>query len=154
MPAASMTHSQLAALLVEGCLGHIAGKVAGKMPVDAIPATGLERASVGLPQGGQTMFYPLGGDTGVYIDLSGAVATVWYMGGDYERGLTAVEDVLKRAQGKQLKDDAGAAPKQRVRSYQVELGGGRLAHVVIEYVERGAAQERFLVRVGAQVRRG
>lgn len=156
MTGASMTHSQLAATLVEGCLGHIAGNVRGKMPIEAVAVTGLERADVGLAQGGQTLFYPLTPDTGVYVDLAGSVATVWFLGGDFERGLTALDDLLKRsgAKVKQLSDEAGAAPKRRVRSYQVELGGGRLAHVVAEYDERGATQQRFLVRVGAQVRKG
>ncbi len=156
MTGASMTHSQLAALLIEGCLGHIAGNVRTKMPIEAVPVTGLERAEVGLAQGGQTLFYPLSSETGVYVDLAGSVATVWFLGGDFERGIGALDDLLKRSgvQVKQLSDETGAAPKRRVRSYQVELGGGRLAHVVAEYDERGASQERFLVRVGAQVRKG
>lgn len=156
MTGAGMTHSQLAATLIEGCLGHIAGNVRGKMPIEAVPATGLERADVGLAQGGQTLFYPLTSDTGVYVDLSGSVATVWFLGGDFERGLIALDDLLKRsgAKVKQLSDESGAAPKRRVRAYQVELGGGRMAHVAAEYDERGAAQERFLVRVSAQVRKG
>ena len=54
---------------------------------------------------------------------------------------------------KQLKDDAAGVPKQRTRSYEVELGGKRLAHVVADYAERGAQQERFRVRVVAQVRK-
>lgn len=102
------------------------------------------------------MFYPLSTETGVYFDLAGSVATVWYVNGDYDRGLAALDDTLKASGFKvrQLKDDAAGAPKQRVRSYEVELGGGRVAHVVANYAERGGQPERFLVRVGAQIRKG
>jgi hypothetical protein len=74
--------------------------------------------------------------------------------GDYDRGLEALEAVLKAGHKvKQLKDEAAGAPKQRIRSYEVELGGKRLAHVIADYAERGAQPERFRVRVVAQVRK-
>lgn len=153
MAAAGFSHSQIAAKLVEGCLAHIAGNVQGKMPITPTQVTELQRADVGLKQGGQTLFYPIG-DTGVYIDLTGATATVWYMRGDFDRGLQALEELLKKGhKTKQLKDEAGGGPKQRTRSYEVDLGNKRLAYVVAEYAERGAQTERFLVRVGAQVRK-
>jgi hypothetical protein len=89
------------------------------------------------------------------MDLSGSVATVWYINGDQDRALPAIDAALKsNSQGvKQLKDESTASPKERMRSYEVELGGGRLAHVVVEYAERGAPRERFLVRVSAQLRK-
>jgi hypothetical protein len=96
--------------------------------------------------------YPLG-KAGVFVDLSGSVATVWYIGGDFDSGLDAFETMIKTQRAKRLKDESSPEPKQRVRSYEFDLGGGRLAHVIVEYAERGAARERFLVRVGAQVRR-
>jgi hypothetical protein len=155
MSAAAFTHSEIAAKLVGGALAHIAGNVQGKMPIAPILTTELERATVGLPQGGQTLFYPLSRESGVYMDLSGSVATVWYINGDQDRALPAIDAALKsNSQGvKQLKDESTASPKERMRSYEVELGGGRLAHVVVEYAERGAPRERFLVRVSAQLRK-
>jgi len=153
MAATGLTNSQVAAKLVEGCLAHIAGNVQGKMPISPVPVTDLERASVGLKQTGQTMFYPLS-DSGVFIDLDGPTATIWYVRGDYDRGLQALETVLKADRKvKQLKDEASGASKERTRSYEVELGGKRLAHVIADYAERGAPSERFRVRVVAQVRR-
>lgn len=156
MAASSFSHSEVAAKLVGGALAHIAGKVQERLSIAPVEVTNLERASVGLKPGGQTLFYPLTRETGVYIDMQGALATVWYTGGDFERGLTALEATLKNSgyPMKQLKDEAAAAPKERTKSYQVELGGGRVAHVVAEYAERGAHNQRFLVRVGAQVRKG
>lgn len=155
MAGAGFTHSQLAAKLVEGCVAHIAGNVQGKMPVTPVPITDLQRADAGLPQGGQTLLYPVNEHGGVFLDLQGSTATIWYMNGDFDRGLAALESVLKSSgrSMKQLKDESQGAPKQRTRSYEVELGGGRLAHVIAEYAERGAQPERFLVRVVAQVRK-
>ena len=155
MSTAGLTHSQVAVMLIDGALAHIAGNVQGKMPMAPVLTTELERATAGLPQGGQTLFYPLSRETGVYMDLSGSVATIWYMNGDYDRALPAIDAVLKsNSRGaKQLKDEAAASPKERTRSYEVDLGGGRLAHVIVEYAERGAPRERFLVRVGAQMRK-
>jgi len=151
--AAQLTNSKLAAQLVEGCLAHIGGNLQGKIPIEPIPATELERAGVGLQQGGQTLFYPLG-DSGVFIDLNGAVATVWYTNGDYDRGLETLEATLKSTRKlKQLSDDSAGVPRHRTRSYEIELGGKRLAHVMVDYAERGAQPERFRVRIIAQVRK-
>lgn len=149
---AQLTPSKLAVQLVEGSLAHIAGRTQAQPGILPSPVTDIERASVGLPAGGQTMMYPLG-PTGVFIDLSGSVATVWFVGGDFDRGLEEFEAMLKSQRAKRLKDEAAQEPRQRVRTYEVDLGGGRLAHVAVEHAERGAARERFLVRVSAQVRR-
>ena len=149
---AQLTPSKLAAQLVEGSLAHIAGGPQVQPPIAPVEVTNIERASVGLASSGQTMMYPLG-PTGVFIDLSGTQATVWFVGGDFDRGLEEFEAMLRSQRAKRLKDEASQESRQRTRSYEVELGGGRLAHVVVEYAERGAARERFLVRIGAQVRR-
>jgi hypothetical protein len=149
---AQLTPSKLAAQLVEGTLAHIAGRGQAHVSILPVQVTELERASVGLPTAGQTMMYPLGA-VGVFVDLSGSVATVWFVGGDFDSGLDAFETMIKTQRAKRLKDESSPEPKQRVRSYEFDLGGGRLAHVIVEYAERGAARERFLVRVGAQVRR-
>ncbi|MGD9968538.1 MAG: hypothetical protein AB7T59_18620 [Hyphomonadaceae bacterium] len=154
MAAAGYTHSQLAVMLVDGALAYIAGNVQGKMPFAPIPATDVERAQVGLPQNGQTLFYGLGPEGGVFIDMSGSVATVWFMQGDYDRAIVALDAALKQKfRVKQLSDQAQPVPKQRTRDYEVDVGNSRLAHVVVEYAERGATPARFLVKIGAQVRR-
>ncbi|MEQ1490960.1 MAG: hypothetical protein ABL932_10475, partial [Terricaulis sp.] len=54
---------------------------------------------------------------------------------------------------KQLSDDSAGVPRHRTRSYEIELGGKRLAHVMVDYAERGAQPERFRVRIVAQVRK-
>jgi len=153
MADAGYTHSQLAVMLVDGALSYIAGNLQGEMPFEPTLVTELQRAQVGLPPKGQTFFYPLRG-SGVFIDMSGAVATIWFMAGDYDRALAALDSVLKKKfRAKQLSDQAQPVPKQRRRDYEVELGVKRLAHVAAEYAEPGAQNERFLVRVSAQVRK-
>lgn len=154
MAGPAMSYSQLATkLIVQGCMAHIAGAVQGKMPVAPVPLTELERVDIGLKQGGQTLFYPLP-PTGVFFDLHGPIATVWYMEADSDRALGALEAEMKRAYPKtqQLKDEPHPTDsRMRVRSYQVDFGNSRLALVEAEYPAKGAV--RFTTRVVAQARR-
>lgn len=151
---AGMSHSELAAkLIVEGCVAHAAGKVQGKMPMPPIPLSELERADIGLKQGGQTLFYPLP-PTGVFIDMGGVVASVWFTQADSDRGLGAVEKALKHAfpRAKQLKDGAHPTEKDmRQRLYEIDFGGSRLAALELDYPARGA--EKFVARISAQARK-
>ena len=154
MSGAGFTHSQIAAkVVVEGCLAHIAGNVQGVMPIKPIPLTDGDRFDRGLKVGGQAFMYPIGAG-GVGVDLNGATATVWYGDGDFDRGLDALESVMKKAyRVKQLKDEALPAPKVRRRSYEVDCGNSRLALVTVDYAERTADDKRFIVRVIGQVRK-
>lgn len=157
MAAAGMSHSQLAAkLVVEGALAHIAGNVQGMMPVKPITLTDLERADIKLAQGGTTLFYPLP-PTGVFLDLHGPRASVWYTDADFTRGLETLEAAMKKAfpKTKQLKDGASPTEKNvRLRSYEVDFGNKRLALVEVEHADAKAATRKFVVRVTAQARKG
>ena len=43
----TLTHGELATkLIVEGCLAHIAGKVQGKMPIEPVILTELDRTDL------------------------------------------------------------------------------------------------------------
>lgn len=154
--AVALTHSELAAkLLVEGCLAHIAGNVQGKMPVAPTILTELQRADIGLAQGGHTLFYSVP-PSGVFFDLAGPKGMVWFTDADADQGMARFDEALKRAfRGvKQLHD--GAHPreaKMRLRAYEVDFGNSRLALVEAEYPERGAPPKKFMVRVVAQARR-
>ncbi len=155
--AAALTHSELAAkLVVEGSLAFIAGNVQGKMPIEPITLSELERADIKLQQGGTTLFYPLP-PTGVFLDMHGAQAVVWFTEADYTRGLQTLEAAMKAAfpRVKQLKDEASPSEKDvRVRSFEVDFGNKRLALVNAEYGGSRAEKKRFIVRVIAQVRKG
>ena len=151
---AALSHSQLAATLVEGCLANAAGAARGAAPIQPAVLTELERADIGLKQGGHTLFYPLP-PTGVFVDLAGAAATVWFNQADADRALDAVEQAMKRAfpRTRQLDDIAHPSDRGiRARGYEIDLGNGRMASVVIEYPERGAPPVRFSTRVLAQQR--
>jgi hypothetical protein len=153
---AEMTHSQLATkLIVEGCLGNASGKIDGKMPMQPVTLSPTERESIGLSPGGATLFYPLL-PTGVFIDLAGVKATVWYTDADADQALGVFEAAMKRAypKVKQLRDEASPAdPFVRVRSYQVEFGQSRFALVKAGYPTPGARQKRFLAEVSRQDRK-
>lgn len=152
---AALSHSQLAAtLFVDGCLANAAGAARGAVPIQPAVLTELERADIGLKQGGQTLFYPLP-PTGVFVDLDGATATVWFNQADADRALDVVEQAMKRAYPRTRQLDDIAHPKDhgvRARGYDIDFGNGRMASVVIEYPERGAPPARFSSRVLAQQR--
>jgi hypothetical protein len=152
MSTAGLTHSQVAVMLIDGALAHIAGNVQGKMPINPEPVADLDRARVGLKLGGQTLLYRIGND-GVFMDLTGALATVWFVGADFDRALAATDALMKKFRSKQVKDEAMEVPKHRRRVYEVDLGSGRMSTVNIEYAERGAQQERFRVIVAAFARK-
>jgi hypothetical protein len=153
---AALTLSDLAVkLAVEGCIAHVGGQVQGKMPIAPVPLTELERADIKLKQGGNTLFYPLA-PSGVFLDMHGPVASVWFTGPESSGGLAAFEAVLKRThpRARQLKDTAHPrAAALRVRSWEVDVGAGKLALVEADYPAPGKPAELFLVRVTALTRK-
>jgi hypothetical protein len=156
MATGGLTHSQFATkLIVEGCLANIAGNVQGQMPVVPVPMTELQRADLGLKQGGVTYYYPLD-PNGVVFDLQGSTAIVWYTGNDCGSALATFEQALKRAhpnvrqRGDRVHPDD---PEARHRAYEVDLGGSRRALVDVEYPAPGAPPKRFWVRVTAFARK-
>lgn len=152
MSAAGLTHSQVAVMLIDGALAHIAGNVQGQMPIKPEPIADIDRARVGLKSGGQTVLYRVGKD-GVFADLSGSLATIWFVDADFDHALAATDTLMKKYRSKQVKDEALEVPKHRRRVYEVDLGNGRLSTVNIEYAERGAQPQRFRVIVAAFARK-
>ena len=153
---ASMTHSQLATkLIVEGCLAYVAGNVQGQMPSKPAQLTDLERADIGLKQGGQTFFYTVL-PTGVFVDMQGAEATGWFQEADADRALELLEAELKRGypRTRQLEDKAHPqAADARLRSYEVDFGNSRVALLRVEYPRPGAPARRFWAQVIAMARK-
>lgn len=153
MATAGLTHSQVAVMLIDGALAHIAGNVQGEMPIKPEPVGEVDRAMVGLKKSGNTMLYRVGKD-GVFLDLDGSVAMVWFVGGDFDRALAAFEDAAKKKyRVRQMSDEALEVPKHRRRSFEVDLGNKRVALVEIEYAERGASELRFRARINALARK-
>lgn len=151
-----ITHSELAAkLVVDGCLAMIAGAVQGKLPVQGMTVTDLERVQLGLAQGGKTLFYPLK-ESGVFLDLHGANGSVFFADHDFDRGLPALEAALKRAypNAKKLKDSPHPRKQHyRYRSYEIDFGNGKLALLEVEAPEKAADKHRFQASVAAMARK-
>lgn len=150
-----MSHSQLAAQIVEGCITMVTGDVKGELPIEGIPLTELERADIGLAQGGQTAFYPLK-ESGVFLDMQRSTCSVFFADFDFDRALPAVESMLKRAYpgAKQIKDGPHPRMKDyRFRAYEIDLGGGKLALLELDVPESRAEKRKFVARVDAQVRK-
>jgi hypothetical protein len=151
-----LTLGDLAAkLVVEGCIAHVGGAVQGKMPMVPVPLTELERAEAGLQQGGRALFYPLP-PAGVFLDVTGAVATVWYVGPESGAGLSALERALRSTYPGARQVSDGAHPQagdRRLRVWEVDVGNRRVASVEAVYPAPGKAQDRFLVYVFGRERK-
>lgn len=154
---ANITHTELLTrLLIEASLNSIAGTSKGKFPLVGKQLNDEERAGFGRPPGGSTMFYPVGGDGGVFIDLHGSATSIWFRDADSSGTLASVEAALKRAypQTKQVTDTGHPTDEfSRQRSYDVPLGGNRIAVVDVGYPAPGALPRGFLVRVLAYARK-
>ena len=125
------------------------------MPVEAVPLTELERADIGLKQGGHTVFYPLP-PTGVFFDMGGTRATVWYTEADAENALKTFERAFKAAYPNAKRTNDTAHPNEngmRVSTYEVDFGNSRLASVEAHYPERNAQAPKFIVYIMAQARK-
>jgi hypothetical protein len=154
--AGQLSHSELAAkLVVDGCLAIIAGNVQGKLPVEGVPVTALERNELGLRQGGKTAFYPLK-QSGVFLDLNGTSGSVFFADQDFDRALQALDAALKRAypKAKQLKDSPHPRKKNhRFRSYEVDFGNGKLALVEVDAPDAAAKKHKFIARIFPMARK-
>lgn len=158
MSQTAISYSQLAAMLaVDGALAMIAGKVQGKAPVESVPLTPEDRRKLGLGPGGMTLFFPAGGptDDGVFFDMDGDRTTVWYNGGDCEKGLGVFEQALQKAHPAtkylgetQNPNDA----TMRSRDYEIDLGGGKLAVIDVAFPAGPTSKRQFAVRVFAKKR--
>jgi hypothetical protein len=150
------THSEIAAkLVVEGCLGMIAGTVAGRMPITPMVVTELERSDLGLPQGGKTLFYPLS-ESGVFFDMHQSTGTVFFADHDFDRALPAIEGALKRSYPNARQIKTGPHPRKKAflfRAYEIDLGKGRIALLEIDAPESSAKRRKFVARVIAQARK-
>jgi hypothetical protein len=153
--ASQMSHSELAATIVDGCIAMVAGTQKGALPMEGIPLTELERADLGLRQGGRTAFYPLQ-ESGVFLDLDKSTCSVFFADYDFDRALPAVEAVLKRSypQAKQIKDGPHPRLKDyRHRAYEIDFGGGKLALLELDAPSANATQRKFVARIDAQMRK-
>ena len=150
-----MSHSELAAQIVEGCIAMVSGAPKAPLPMEGMPLSELERADLGLAQGGRTAFYPLK-ESGVFLDLNRSTCSVFFADYDFDCALPAVETAVKRAypQAKQIKDGPHPRLKDyRFRAYEIDLGGGKVALLELDAPEAKASKRKFVARVDAQARK-
>ena len=92
---------------------------------------------------------------GVFFDMGGSEATIWFNGGDCQQALGVFENALKRAYPATKYLGESANPNDatlRSRAYQIELGEDRVAVVDVAYPGSAAGKRQFAVRVFAQKR--
>jgi hypothetical protein len=154
-----ISYSKLtAALIIDGAIAMIAGKVQGKAPVESVALSPEQRQKAGLDPSGATLFYPAGGEgeDGVFFDMAADRATIWYNNGDFEQGVRVFELALQQAypNTKYLGETANPNdPTMRSRGYEVELGEGRVAIIDAAFTPPGGGGKRqFAVRVFAKRR--
>jgi hypothetical protein len=103
---------------------------------------------------GDTLFYAVG-DSGVFFHTDGAFTTIWYAGGDYDKGVQALDSLIKKKypDAKRVKDEAHSEqPGYNLRTYDIRLPGNHLAIVDSIYVKRSDADKKFMIRVTAMAR--
>ena len=145
----------LSALVIDGALATVGGTVRGKAPVEPVVLSPEEHQRIGVPADRLVLFYPAE-DDGVFFDVGGSTATIYFRGGDCGSALQVFEQALKRAypSAKQLDDAVNAlSPEMRSRAYEVDLGQNKLAVVDVAYPAPGKSGRQFAVRVFAHQRR-
>ena len=158
MTKTAISHSQLTvALAIDGAIAMIAGKVQGKAPVESVPVLPEQRKRLGLDPKGTTLFFSAGGsgEDGVFFDMAGEHATVWYNGGDCNQAIGAFESALKQAYPATKYLGETQNPKDatmRSRGYEIDLGQGRLAVIDAAFPADARAKRQFAVRVFAKKR--
>jgi hypothetical protein len=155
--AQELPHSQLAAkLVVDGVLPYIEGNVQGQMPMPPIQLDDMKRHGLGLKPGGKTLFYALS-HSGVFFDMNGSTAEVFYADEDYQQALGALDAALKRKYPNARQISDGPHPRERdyrLRAWEVPLGSlGRVALVEAFDPVKGGKSRKFIARVVAHTRK-
>jgi hypothetical protein len=152
---AQFKHSEVAAkLAIEGTVGAIAGTVRGQLGLTPRVLGPQEKADLGMSSEGDTLFYPIG-DSGVFFHTDGAFTTIWYAGGDYDKGIDTLDALIKRSypDAKRVKDEPHSEQKGfNLRTYDIRLPGNHLAIVDTVYVSGRAPEKKFMIRVTAMAR--
>lgn len=151
-----MKHSEVAAkLAIEGAVAAIGGTVKGTLGLTPRVLGPQQKADLGMSDVGDTLYYEVG-ESGVFFHTDGAFTTIWFAGGDYDKGLQALDGLIKKKHpdAKRVKDEAHSEqPGYNLRTYDIRLPGNHLAIVDTVYVKRaGGAEKKFMIRVTAMAR--
>ena len=151
----ALTHADLLATLVaEGCLRIVRGQMPEKMPVEAIVLDEQHRKKLDIPTGALAVFYPVG-ETGVFMQMHGAHARIWYMGVDTDGALATFERELHRAHPAAtftVQRSHPDVPGMNVRTYQVEVDATHFVSVEVTYPIDSQMKQQFIVRLHGRQR--
>lgn len=152
---AKMKHSEVAArLAIEGAVSAIGGTVRGQLGITPRQLTSHDKIDLAYLDAGPTLFYELD-QGGVLFQSDGAQTIIWYGGGDYDKGITALDALVKKyyPEAKQTKDEAHQTePNMRMRTYDIKLPGNHLALVDAIYPSGRVNNPKFMIRVTAMAR--
>lgn len=152
---AKMKHSEVAAkLAIEGAVAAIGGTVKGQIGITPRELTSQDKIDLAMLDIGPTLYYDLG-DGGVLLQSDGAHTIIWYGGADYDKGITALDALVKKhyPEAKQSKDEPHSTePNHRLRTYDIQLPGNHLALVDAIYASGRVQNPKFMIRVTAMAR--
>ncbi|MCX7359062.1 MAG: hypothetical protein NT015_13090 [Alphaproteobacteria bacterium] len=150
-----MKHSEVAAkLAIEGAVSAIAGTVKGELGLRPRALGPQEKADLGMALVGETLFYEVG-ESGVFFHTDGAFTTIWFAGGDYAKGIDALDAAVKRKfpEAKRAKDEPHETePGLRLRTYDIRLPNNQLAIVDAIYPSGRTDKRNFMIRITAMAR--
>jgi hypothetical protein len=152
---AKMKHSEVAAkLAIEGAVAAIGGTVKGQLGIAPRELTPQDKDDLDIDDIGPTLYYDLG-DGGVLLQSDGAHTVIWYGGADYDKGITALDALVKKLypDAKKSKDEPHSTEKNlRLRTYDIKLSGNHLAIVDAIYPTGRVDNAKFMIRVTAMAR--
>ena len=155
MAGPNLSHAQFVAKLVtEGCLRIAQGKLPEKMPVEAVIMTPEQKQKAGAHPQALAVFYPLG-ETGVFMQMRGSQARVWYNGEDCDDAVATLEQAIRRAFPAATFLDQQTHPDGahiHVRLYRVPITDARFIDVEATYPIERRERQQFVVRLHAKER--
>lgn len=150
-----MKHSEVAAkLAIEGAVGAIGGTVKGQLGITPRQLTPNDKIDLSMLDIGPTLYYELD-QGGVLFQSDGAHTIIWYGGADYDKGITALDALVKKhyPEAKQSKDEPHSTePNHRLRTYDIKLPANHLAIVDAVYATGRVQNPKFMIRVTAMAR--
>jgi hypothetical protein len=151
---AELTHAELTAKLVaEGCLNIVQGRPPAKMPVEALVLGKEDKEVAGANPDALVVFYPVG-DTGVFMQMGGHQARVWYHNVDTDGALETLEKAIYAAHGNArfVTHSPHPTPGMGTRLYRLEVDPKRFAVIEATFPIDRTLPQQFVVRVYAQER--
>jgi hypothetical protein len=151
-----MKHSEVAAkLAIEGAVAAIGGTVKGQLGISPRQLSQHDKIDLGMQDIGPTLFYEVDQGGGVLLQSDGAHTTIWYGGGDYDKGINVLDALVKRhyPDAKRSKDEPHATEANlRIRTYDIKLPANHLAIVDAIYPSGRVNNPKFMIRVTAMAR--